>query len=60
MSDDDNENTRPGWKFAEYELKGVPVRLAMGPRDLQNGTIEVSRRDTLEKQVVSIDGIELP
>ena len=55
---DDNDNKKPGWKFAEYELKGVPVRLAMGPRDLQNGTIEVSRRDTLEKQVVSIDGIE--
>lgn len=55
---DNNDNKKPGWKFAEYELKGVPVRLAMGPRDLQNGTIEVSRRDTLEKQVVSIEGIE--
>ncbi len=55
---DDNDNKKPGWKFAEYELKGVPVRLAMGPRDLQNGTVEVARRDTLEKQVVEIDGIE--
>ena len=55
---DDNDNKKPGWKFAEYELKGVPVRLAMGPRDLQNGTIEVSRRDTLEKQVVAINGID--
>jgi prolyl-tRNA synthetase len=55
---DDNDNKKPGWKFAEYELKGVPVRLAIGPRDLQNGTIEVSRRDTLEKQVVAIDGID--
>jgi prolyl-tRNA synthetase len=55
---DNNDNKKPGWKFAEYELKGVPVRLAMGPRDLQNGTIEVSRRDTLEKQVVAIDGID--
>lgn len=55
---DDNDNKKPGWKFAEYELKGVPVRLAMGPRDLQNGTVEVSRRDTLEKQVVAVDGIE--
>ena len=55
---DDNDNKKPGWKFAEYELKGVPVRLAMGPRDLQNGTIEVSRRDTLEKHVVAIDGID--
>lgn len=56
---DDNDNKKPGWKFAEYELKGVPVRIAMGPRDLENGTIEVARRDTLEKQVVPIDNIEL-
>ncbi len=55
---DDNDNKKPGWKFAEYELKGVPVRLAVGPRDLENGTIEVARRDTLEKNVVEIDGIE--
>ncbi|MCG6189299.1 proline--tRNA ligase [Maribellus maritimus] len=55
---DDNDNKKPGWKFAEYELKGVPVRLAMGPRDLENGTVEVARRDTLEKSVVEIDGIE--
>ena len=55
---DDNDNKKPGWKFAEYELKGVPVRLAMGPRDLENGTVEVARRDTLEKNVVEIDGIE--
>ena len=55
---DDNDNKKPGWKFAEYEMKGVPVRLAMGPRDLENGTVEVARRDTLEKNVVSIDNIE--
>ena len=55
---DDNDNKKPGWKFAEYELKGVPVRLAMGPRDLQNGTVEVVRRDTLEKNVVETKGIE--
>ncbi|MDP2337561.1 MAG: proline--tRNA ligase [Bacteroidota bacterium] len=56
---DDNDNKKPGWKFAEYELKGVPVRIAIGPRDLENGTVEVARRDTLEKQVVSMEGIEL-
>jgi prolyl-tRNA synthetase len=55
---DDSENQRPGWKFAEYELKGVPVRLAIGARDLQNNVIEVARRDTKEKQSVSLDGIE--
>lgn len=49
----DNRDThKPGWKFAEYELKGVPVRLAIGPKDLENGTIEVARRDTLEKEVL--------
>lgn len=55
---DDDDNRKPGWKFAEYELKGVPVRLALGPRDLQNGTIEVARRDTLTKEVLPIDGID--
>jgi prolyl-tRNA synthetase len=55
---DNNDTKKPGWKFAEYELKGVPVRIALGPRDLENGTAEVARRDTLEKQVVSMDGIE--
>jgi prolyl-tRNA synthetase len=55
---DNNDTKKPGWKFAEYELKGVPVRIAIGPRDLENGTAEVARRDTLEKQVVSMDGIE--
>ena len=54
---DDNDNKKPGWKFAEYELKGVPVRLAVGPRDLENETVEVARRDTLEKSVVPIGGI---
>jgi len=56
---DNNDNKKPGWKFAEYELKGVPVRIAIGPRDLENGTAEVARRDTLEKQVVSMEGIEV-
>lgn len=50
----DNRTThKPGWKFAEYELKGVPLRLGLGPRDLENGTAELARRDTLEKQVIS-------
>ncbi len=55
---DDADNRKPGWKFANYELKGVPVRLAMGGRDLENNTIEVMRRDTLEKETISCDGIE--
>lgn len=55
----DNRDThKPGWKFAEYELKGVPVRLAMGPRDLENGTVEVARRDTKEKEILQIQGID--
>jgi len=54
---DDRDTQKPGWKFAEYELKGVPVRLALGPRDLDNGTIEVARRDTLEKQVLKQEEI---
>ncbi len=55
---DDADNKRPGFKFADYELKGVPVRLVMGSRDIENNTIEVMRRDTLEKQTVSFSGIE--
>lgn len=54
---DDSDNKRPGFKFADYELKGVPVRLVMGGRDLENNTIEIMRRDTLEKENVSFDGI---
>jgi prolyl-tRNA synthetase len=54
---DDNDNQRSGWKFAEYELKGVPVRLGLGMRDLENGTIEVARRDDLTKESRPIDGI---
>ena len=54
---DDRDTLRPGFKFAEWELKGVPVRLAIGPRDLQNGTVEVHRRDTLEKETVSLDSL---
>ena len=54
---DDADNKRPGFKFADYELKGVPVRLVLGNRDLENGTVEIMRRDTLEKETVSIDGI---
>jgi prolyl-tRNA synthetase len=54
---DDRDNNSPGWKFSEYEFKGVPVRLAVGPRDLENGTIEMARRDTLEKMVLPMDGI---
>ena len=55
---DDDDNRRPGWKFAEYEVKGVPVRLALGPRDMANNVVEVARRDTKEKTVVSMEGIE--
>jgi prolyl-tRNA synthetase len=54
---DDADNKRPGFKFADYELKGVPVRLVLGARDLENGTIEVMRRDTLEKETRPIEGI---
>jgi prolyl-tRNA synthetase len=53
---DDDDKQRSGWKFAEYELKGVPVRLGIGMRDVENGTIEVARRDTLSKETVSLDG----
>ena len=55
---DDDDNRRPGWKFSEYETKGVPIRLAMGPRDLENGNIEVARRDTKTKEIISFDGVE--
>lgn len=54
---DDSDNTRPGWKFAEHELKGVPVRLAIGARDLQNNVVEIARRDTKEKMSISMDGL---
>lgn len=54
---DDSENQRSGWKFAEYELRGVPVRLGLGMRDLENGTVEVARRDTLTKESVAIDTV---
>ena len=54
---DNNDNTRPGWKFAEYELQGVPVRIAMGLRDLENNVVEVARRDTREKRSLAVDGI---
>ena len=54
---DDNDNQRSGWKFAEYELKGIPVRLAIGMRDIEAGTVEVARRDTLEKESRPLEGI---
>ena len=54
---DDSDNKRPGFKFADYELKGVPVRLVMGGRDLESNTVEIMRRDTLEKETVSLNGI---
>lgn len=54
---DDSENARPGWKFAEYELKGVPVRVAIGARDLENNVAEIARRDTKEKYTVSLNGL---
>lgn len=55
---DDDDNRRPGWKFAEYEAKGVPIRLAMGPRDLENGKIELVRRDTKEKMQLDFNGVD--
>ncbi len=55
---DDNDQKKPGWKFAEYELKGVPVRLAIGARDLANNSVEVARRDTLTKQNLPLEGID--
>lgn len=55
---DDDDNRRPGWKFAEYESKGVPVRVAIGPRDLENNKAEVARRDTKEKNIVDWDNVE--
>ena len=54
---DDNDNARPGWKFAEYEMKGVPVRITLGARDLENNMVEIARRDTKEKSSISFDGL---
>jgi prolyl-tRNA synthetase len=54
---DDRDNNTPGWKFADYELKGVPVRLAIGPRDIENGTIETARRDTLAKETIPVNKV---
>ena len=55
---DDRDTHKPGWKFSEYEFKGVPVRITIGPRDLEHGTVEVARRDTLEKEVFQMTDIE--
>jgi len=55
---DNRKNNKPGWKFAEYELKGVPIRLALGPKDLENNTIEITRRDTLKKDTTDIKSIQ--
>jgi prolyl-tRNA synthetase len=54
---DDNDNTRPGWKFAEYEMKGVPIRIGIGARDIENKVVEVARRDTKEKMSMPIEGL---
>lgn len=56
---DDRDAYKPGWKFSEYELKGVPVRIAIGPRDIENGTVEVARRDTKEKSVMHLTDLHL-
>lgn len=56
---DDRDTFKPGWKFSEYEFKGVPVRIAIGPRDLENKTVEIARRDTLEKEILHIEDIEI-
>ena len=55
---DNDEKNKPGWKFAEYELKGVPIRIAMGSRDLENKTVEVARRDTLTKETITLENID--
>ncbi len=55
---DDDDSRRSGWKFNEYEMKGVPVRIAVGPRDLENNQVEIARRDTLEKQTISFDNLD--
>ena len=55
---DDRDTNKPGWKFANYELKGVPVRIAIGPRDIENSTVEIARRDTLTKETIPINGVE--
>ncbi|MCC7030508.1 MAG: proline--tRNA ligase, partial [Chitinophagaceae bacterium] len=54
---DHNDQNRPGWKFAEYEMKGVPVRIAIGARDIENNVVEIARRDTKEKNTISLDGL---
>src|SRR5690606_26200189 len=54
---DDNDNARPGWKFAEYEMKGVPVRITIGARDLEKNQVEIARRDTKEKSSVPVEGL---
>jgi prolyl-tRNA synthetase len=54
---DDSDANKPGWKFAEYELRGVPIRLAIGARDLENGTVEIARRDTMTKETVPFEGL---
>ncbi len=59
MKYDDRDTQKPGWKFSEYEFKGVPVRLAIGPRDLENGTVEVARRDTLEKRYIKLQILKI-
>ena len=56
---DDRDSFKPGWKFSEYELKGVPIRIAIGPRDIENGTVEVARRDTKEKSIIQITDLHL-
>ena len=55
---DDRDTQKPGWKFAQYELQGVPLRIAIGPRDIENGTVELARRDTLTKETVPLDGLD--
>ncbi|MFW5754687.1 MAG: proline--tRNA ligase, partial [Marinilabiliaceae bacterium] len=55
---DDDDQHKPGWKFSQYELQGVPLRIAIGPRDMENSTVELARRDTLTKEVVPMEGIE--
>ena len=58
MKYDDRDTHKPGWKFSEYEFKGVPLRITIGPRDVENKTVEIARRDTLEKETLQITDIE--
>jgi prolyl-tRNA synthetase len=56
---DDRKNHKPGWKFSEYELKGIPVRIVIGPKDLENNTVELARRDNLSKEIIDLNEVDI-